>query len=197
MIEMFKLRGLFLVLILLIPITSANLLDDLKPLYWSDEFLSLEGVSGPGIYVQDLPRYQGDTSDIEEILRSYEFTKTFKLNEFDCSDMAQRAFVVLQDHGYKTKLMLDFIDEFKTYHCWLVVEVEPNQWLAVECLSENRTEIKDAIGRPIYKDIRYSGAMFNSTTEMWIYCDDRFKNKPPLNPNWPAPNVAKVIRETA
>ena len=170
-------------------LASTDLLDELEPLYWSDECMYLHGVEGPGRYVQGLPRYDGDTRQIEEILRSYRFTKTFKLNEFDCSDMSQRALVVLTDHGYKPKLMLDFNDESGQFHCWLVVEMSPGQWLAVEC-----TEIKDAIGRPIYKDTRYSGAMFNSSRELWIYTDDRFKGQPPIDPRFPAPDVERVGR---
>ncbi len=157
-------------------------------------FLTFPGVEGPGRYVQDLPRYEGDTCALEELLRSYKFTKAFELNEFDCSDMSQRAFVVLKDHGYRPRLMLDFNPESGRFHCWLVVEMAPNKWLAVETLTENKTEIKDAIGRPIYKDIRYSGIMFNSSRELWIYTDDRFKGKPPIDPRWPVPDVEKAER---
>ena len=76
---------------------------------------------------------------IEEILDEYHENHVYMSdNIFDCDNMAQDVWNIFKAKGINSKLVLGNVDHFGPLtlddcnHVWLLVEVLPNEWLAVE-----------------------------------------------------------------
>ena len=77
---------------------------------------------------------------IEKIAKQYHDTHIYKDdNVFDCDNMAQDVWDMLQAQGINAELVLGNVDSNAlsislddVNHVWVVAEIEPSQWLAVE-----------------------------------------------------------------
>jgi len=88
----------------------------------------------------------------EEIASSYYDTHTYYDDDvFDCDNMAQDVWNMLETEGINAKVMIGNVDRTNALtledcnHAWVMAEVSPNTWLAIECTG----------GYVVYDDDRY------------------------------------------
>ena len=77
----------------------------------------------------------------EEVAQQYYETHTYIQNDvFDCDNMACDVWNILKTKGINAKIVVGNID-LEEYgiedwnHAWIIAEVSPNTWLAIECTS--------------------------------------------------------------
>jgi len=90
----------------------------------------------PTIYLTQADK---NIQTIEQIAKEYYSTHTYQNdNVFDCDNMAQDVWNMLKTKGINSKLVLGNIDHFgpltldDVNHVWLIAEVSPEEWLAIE-----------------------------------------------------------------
>ena len=95
----------------------------------------------------------------EEVARQYYETHTYVEDDvFDCDNMACDVWDMLKTKGINAKIAvgnveLDEYDMEDWNHAWVIAEVAPNDWIAIECTG----------GYVVYDNPRYySGHFFNN-----------------------------------
>jgi len=75
----------------------------------------------------------------EEVAQEYYKTHTYVENDvFDCDNMAQDVWNILKTKGINAEIAVGNVDLDKydiedCNHVWILAEVSPNKWLAIEC----------------------------------------------------------------
>lgn len=99
---------------------------------------------------------------VESIAQDYYRTHTYIVDDiFDCDNMAQDVWNILRTEGINSKIVVGNVNETgnltieKCDHVWLLAEVSPNEWIAVETTN----------GEVVYKEDNenyYEGFLFSN-----------------------------------
>ena len=86
-----------------------------------------------------LSQEEKNTQICEQVVSDYYATHTYSENDvFDCDNMAQDLWNILETKGINAEIMIGNVDMTGSVslkdinHAWVVAEVSPNSWLALE-----------------------------------------------------------------
>jgi len=105
----------------------------------------------------------------EQAAKDYYSTHTYTENDvFDCDNMAQDLWNILETKGINSEIMIGNVDSFGPVtledcnHAWVIAEVSSNTWLAIECTG----------GYVVYdNDLYYRGFSFNNPKNYQRFLD--------------------------
>lgn len=173
-------------------LSAAGLAEDMSALQktkWHEKAYSkLPEVYGPGkIIYQSLPRAGEDLRrELENITFSYRYTKDYKANRFDCSDMSMSLWYLLRKKGYDTKLV---VNTTQPPHMWVGVERD-GLWAMIETTSAPRLVLGITADSPEY----FSNCwLFNTSAEAALFTDDKLPLLTSQNRSLPIEEVKKRL----
>jgi hypothetical protein len=152
-------------------LSAAGLAEDMSALQkanWHKKAYSkLPEVYGPGkIIYQPLPR-AGESlrQELEDITFNYRYTKDYKENQFDCSDMSMSLWYLLKRQGYDAKLVINVSQP----HMWVGVERD-GLWAMIETTAAPKRALGITADSPEYFSHCW---IFNTSAEAALFTDDK------------------------
>jgi hypothetical protein len=118
-------------------------------------------------------RLQGATKadTVTNIARYYNQTHTYTATDmFVCGDMASEIWNMLKTFGISSQLVVGSVDHnvsdiLQSSHAWIIAEVEPNSYLAVECTGGYTVPMSQ-------NALYYQGWYYNNPETLKQYFDD-------------------------
>lgn len=126
----------------------------------------------PAPYYNEVPQRYG-IEELEIQLGSIRWSEgTYKLDEFDCSEMSAFAERWLENYGFHTYIVGTKGGKDKG-HAWILVEVDPNTYIAVETtygeiVTEPQYYEYDLRFETIQEAVRYAPAEFDWWSQNWL-----------------------------
>ncbi len=104
---------------------------------------------------------------LQEVLESYDYTKYYEEDVFDCSDTAQICWNVLQQKGYDARLMMSYKGHPLDPHMWVMVRCPDrlNGYVALETANTDQNKRLVHLGRVVTDKDYFKGIMYNSTMQ--------------------------------
>ncbi|AKB84957.1 zinc ribbon domain-containing protein [Methanococcoides methylutens] len=116
---------------------------------------------------QDLTQAQKNTQICEDIVQDYYKTHTYVTdNVFDCDNMAMDVWNLVESRGINAEIGVGNVDIKgesleDINHAWVIAEVEPQNWIALECTG----------GYVTYENEYYSGWFFDNPKNYQRFLD--------------------------
>ncbi|MBU2595013.1 MAG: hypothetical protein KKG02_10800 [Candidatus Edwardsbacteria bacterium] len=98
--------------------------------------------------------------NLKDVL-NFKWLKSYEPNEFDCSEMSAFLEYWLERNGFNADIVLDLT------HSWVVVEVEPSNWIHVEATGVNPSIITERKYIRRLKDIYDAMNYFRDECDWW------------------------------
>ncbi|APH38230.1 zinc ribbon domain-containing protein [Methanohalophilus halophilus] len=132
--------------------------------FYGGEGAFVQGEGGEGFVASNsdithsLTQEQKNTQICEEIVQNYYETHTYVSDDvFDCDNMAMDVWNLVESKGINAEIAVGNVDMKDANledinHAWVIAEVSPQNWVAIECTS----------GYLTYDDVYYSGWFFDN-----------------------------------
>ncbi len=124
----------------------------------------------PSIYAElKMPSSENRSwiKNLQNILDSYDYEKSYLENVFDCSNISQICWSILQRKGYDARLMMSYKGHPLDPHMWIVVKYpyEAERYVAVEATNTDKNKKLVHLGIVTTKEKYYKGIMYNSSAQ--------------------------------
>jgi hypothetical protein len=158
---------------------EAEVYDDLEDLLKSSQAMIEDPIDQDLYIVRDCdpseqvelkaPLKPGSTwiKGLSEILDSRSYDKKYQEGAFDCSNVSQICWTVLQGLGYDARLMFSYQGHPLGAHMWVAVKYpyEADRYVAVEATNVDKQGDLIHLGKAIFKPEYYRGIMYNTSAQ--------------------------------
>jgi len=105
--------------------------------------------------------------DLQKVLDSYDYGKSYRVNVFDCSNTSQICWSILSGKGYDAKIMMSYKGHPLDPHMWVEVRYpyETERYVAVEATNTDRSKNLVHLGTIVMKEDYYRGIMYNTSAQ--------------------------------
>lgn len=113
--------------------------------------------------------------EVQDLVEEYYSSHTYIENVYDCSEMSQDFWNMCYTKGWTTEMGVREVktlkDGTKVYHCWVVVEVDDDTWLAADPTCGFTIKSDEVV---ILSGVRKSGAFYY--TAQWFQDPRELRN---------------------